>query len=71
MKSRFKDARYPKVKPMEWVQPRMSHYKMCCCDCGLVHDMFFRIVGGNVQFKCRRNNRATGQIRRYLNMRDE
>ena len=28
----------------EWLQPTMSHYKMACCDCGLVHDMQFKVV---------------------------
>lgn len=37
---------------------------MACCDCGLVHDMDFRIVEGKIQFRARRNNRATGQLRR-------
>jgi len=25
----------------EWDQPVMRGYRMCCCDCGLVHDMEF------------------------------
>lgn len=27
----------------EWVQPIMEGYRMACCDCGLVHDMSFRV----------------------------
>jgi hypothetical protein len=27
-----------------WVPPVMRGYKMSCCDCGLVHDMNFRVV---------------------------
>lgn len=27
-----------------WVPPLMKGYKMACCDCGLVHDMEFKIV---------------------------
>jgi len=42
---------YPKVNSNEWVQPIRKGYKMACCDCG--------------QFRARRNNRATGQFRRY------
>lgn len=49
----------------EWIQPVMKGYRLGCCDCGLVHDMDFRIVSGRVQFKVKRNNRATGQKRRY------
>lgn len=26
-----------------WVQPVMDGYKMACCDCGLVHDISFRV----------------------------
>ena len=28
-----------------WIQPVMNGYRICCCDCGLVHAM---------QFKCTR-----------------
>lgn len=48
----------------EWVQPKMELYKMMCCDCGLVHDMQFRIEGRKVQFRVRRNNRSTALSRR-------
>lgn len=27
-----------------WVPPKMKGYKMACCDCGLVHDMQFKVV---------------------------
>lgn len=27
----------------DWIQPA-SIYKMACCDCGLVHDMRFRVM---------------------------
>lgn len=48
-----------------WVQPVKRGYKFCCCDCGLVHDMDFRIEGNRVQFRAARNNRSTGQVRRH------
>ena len=38
----------------EWVSPTMragSPYRMACCDCGLVHDMEFRVY---------RNQRSLG-----------
>ena len=41
---------------------------MACCDCGLVHDMDFRIVGDKakrIEFRVARNNRSTGQVRRW------
>jgi hypothetical protein len=28
----------------EWVYPVMDGYKMGCCDCGLVHQVSFRVV---------------------------
>lgn len=56
---------YIQVKSDEWQQPIRKNYRMACCDCGLVHNMDFRIYKGNIQIRGRRNNRATGQIRRY------
>jgi len=58
---------YPKVNSNEWVQPIRKGYKMACCDCGLIHEMDFKIVKSRVRFRARRNNRATGQFRRYNN----
>lgn len=49
----------------EWVQPVRRGYKLCCCDCGLVHDVDFRIYQGRVQLRVFRNNRSTGQVRRH------
>lgn len=28
----------------EWIAPKHKRYRMGCCDCGLVHDMQFKIV---------------------------
>ena len=47
-----------------WVEPIRRGYKMCCCDCGLVHDMDFRVQKGKAQFMVRRNNRSTAALRR-------
>lgn len=63
------------------VNPIKRGYKLACCDCGLVHDVDFDVVRFEsdtgpehkviddkrigVMFKVRRNNRATGQIRRH------
>ena len=48
------DSRSPvlEFKPMlpdaegwsEWVNPKADGYLMQCCDCGLVHEMQFRVV---------------------------
>jgi hypothetical protein len=49
-----------------WVQPIRRGYKFCCCDCGLVHDMDFRVSKGRAQFRVARNNRSTAQVRRHM-----
>lgn len=53
--------RYPKVKDGEWVKPVMKDYRMQCCDCGLVHEMEFKVIkwgrGHKVKFRARRFGR--------------
>ena len=58
--------RYYRPAAGEWIQPVRRGYKLSCCDCGLVHNLDFRIAGGRVQFRAFRNNRATGNVRRYM-----
>lgn len=50
-----------------WVYPVMEGYKMVCCDCGLVHDMEFRVTDNynRVEFRARRNERSTAAVRRH------
>ena len=63
----------------EWVVPVEDGYKMSCCACGLVHNMDFKIVKSGEEidgfipsdydrpaFRAFRNNRSTGQMRRYM-----
>jgi hypothetical protein len=50
----------------EWIMPKRRGYKMRCCDCRLVHTMDFRIKDGRVQFKPRRDERATAASRRKV-----
>lgn len=57
--------RYKQVVDGERVRP-VQGYKMQCCDCGLVHTMQFWVVKGQVEFSVVRDNRATGQVRRFL-----
>jgi hypothetical protein len=57
--------KYERPKAGEWVQPVRRGYKMACCDCGLVHNMDFRISKGRVQFRAFRNNRSTALTRRH------
>lgn len=49
----------------DWVAPYKNNWRLICCDCGLVHDLEFRVKSGESQFRIRRNNRSTGQIRRH------
>ena len=61
--------RYPQVKSGQWVYPAHGKpYKMACCDCGLVHALYFYIEDdtGQITFQAFRDNRATGQIRRRM-----
>lgn len=60
---------YPSVSSNEWVQPVRNGYRMACCDCGLVHDVDFRVKNGRVQLRARRNNRSTAAIRRARHAR--
>jgi hypothetical protein len=46
-----------------------KNYRLACCDCGLVHEMQFRVMqdsrGRNsVIFRAKRNERATSAMRR-------
>ena len=66
--SRFKKHEVENITDWtEWIYPHRTKYKLACCDCGLIHEMDFKIVKNRVQFRARRNNRATGQFRRYNN----
>lgn len=52
--------RFKKIKNNQWEQPVMKNYLMKCCDCGLIHEMDFRIAYGKtkdddrVQLRARR-----------------
>jgi hypothetical protein len=60
--------KYPVAEEDEWIRPVMKNYGMACCDCGLVHRIDFKVIkwarGHKVMFRARRDNRATGQLRR-------
>lgn len=50
-----------------WVQPVMEKYFLACCDCNLVHEMQFRVVGvkkQRVQFRVRRAKGHTAALRK-------
>ena len=56
---------YPPVEPDVWFTPARRNYGMSCCSCGLVHRIDHRIYKGEIQWRVRRDNRATGQLRRH------
>lgn len=78
----------PKLEPVyenpngwsDWIAPVMRNYKLGCCDCGLVHDLQFKVLevtrngkktfdgaevnGHRVLFRARRNKQSTRVQRR-------
>lgn len=54
----------------KWIQPTRKQYRVCCCDCGLVHAIDFRLIkygkGRRIQFRAYRDNRATAGVRRGM-----
>lgn len=59
--------KYVRVSDGEWIEPKPQRgHKMQCCDCALIHTMDFRIKNGRVQFRPRRDKRATATARRGL-----
>lgn len=58
--------KYGHAREGEWVQPAARGFKLVCCDCGRVDRLDFRVWRGRVQFRGRRDARATGQVRRWM-----
>lgn len=56
---------YKQVLDGEWIKPLHRGWKLACCDCGLVHTMNLKIVGGRVYVQATRDNRATAAKRRH------
>jgi hypothetical protein len=55
----------------KWVLPVRRGYRFGCCDCGLVHEIDFRHVDGRIQYRVKRDNRATAALRREAKKRGE
>lgn len=54
----------------EWTAP-LPGYRMICCDCGLSHELEFKVINGSyVVFRGRRHNRSTAQVRRHMRKKD-
>lgn len=51
------------AKENKWEQPIMNGYLMKCCDCGLIHEVDFRIAYGKTEDK----NRVQLRMRRLKN----
>jgi len=67
----MKKSKYLYVNDGEWIVPKRRGYKLICCDCGLTHRINFKLVktpiGNQIYFQAFRENRVTGQIRRWKN----
>ena len=51
----------------EWVEPLkdgMAAFRIICCDCGLAHDIEFRVKDGKLVMCRHENRRATAATRR-------
>lgn len=48
----------------DWIQPSMESHFNACCDCSLVHEYRFRIIGDKIEFKVRADRRSTAAFRR-------
>jgi hypothetical protein len=48
----------------DWIRPKRRGYRMACCDCGLVHEVNFRLDGRHVEYQARRHPGATRARRR-------
>ena len=47
----------------DWRELEEEH-RICCCECGLVHDIQFSRLDGGLAARARINRRATAQMRR-------
>jgi len=56
--------KYTQIQDGEWIRPEGDNYREQCCDCGLVHNVEFRIVDGHVEWRAVRNAKATAACRR-------
>jgi hypothetical protein len=58
--------RYTQVIDGEWIEPDSDEHRIACCDCGLVHVMYFRVKRKRVQFMAYRDVKATNARRKRL-----
>lgn len=62
-------GKYTTQQEGEWVYPIRKRFKLMCCSCGLVHVVDFRLRkngrGAHIEYRLRRDERATAQARRH------
>ena len=58
-------SEYEQVYDGKWFE-LPDFWLLACCDCGLVHDVYVRNVGGKLLIRFDRNSRATGGRRRAM-----
>jgi hypothetical protein len=66
-----KRTKWIQLKDGEWIRPHKQGHADQCCDCGLVHDMEFKIVDGEIRFRAFRNKRKTAAARRAFKFTKE
>lgn len=59
---RYPDIAIGQAVHVPW---RRMDLLMACCDCGLVHRLRFRVKRGTLEIRAWRDNRRTGQVRRW------
>ena len=58
-------SEYEEAEDGVWIRPVARGHRHACCDCDLVHVVDYRITeDGAVEFRARRDNRATAAMRR-------
>jgi hypothetical protein len=57
-------VKYKRTYSGETFQVARPWWRVACCDCGLVHDMKFKVSGHKIFLTVERNNRATAAKRR-------
>ena len=60
---------YRQIWDSEW-EPLPKDWYLQCCDCGLCHRIRLRIRDGKPEIQMTRDNRRTGQIRRWKKARN-
>lgn len=54
----------------EWYRPDMKNAREMCCDCGLVHDVDYRVRRGRVEIRARQNPQSTANARRMFGFKE-